>query len=56
MNYHVFYEGTRCICPVCGGLIYGNEEEKKCLDCKKRFAITSEGEAEREMVLEVKTA
>ena len=56
MKYQVFYEGSRCICPVCGGLVYGDEEEKTCLDCKRKFSPVREGESEREMVLEDKTA
>lgn len=53
-RFLVFYEGSRCICPACGGLVYGNEEGKTCIDCKAKYTIVREGDAEKEMILEKK--
>ncbi len=50
MEYRVYYEGQRFICPVCGGMVYGDEEHKRCLDCKTRFITLGEGEQDREML------
>jgi hypothetical protein len=52
MEYRVYHEGQRFICPECGGLVYGKEEKKKCYDCKIRYRTVGEGDYDREMIYE----
>lgn len=48
-RYTILYMGTRAICPVCSGMITGQELIKKCIDCKRIFICTGKGIADTEL-------